>query len=84
MSEKFEHGGTERLLDRVEQDHTGTLRREVSRLMECVKNLSKAKVPLDEIASVVTMFWYIGQNPEMEALMDAFQSLNPADENNYN
>ena len=84
MSKKFEPGSADRLLDRAEQDETGHLRRVVSQLMECSKELSKRGVPLDEIASVVTMFWYVGQIPAMEALMNSFKSLNTADENKYN
>tara|TARA_B100000575_G_scaffold218264_1_gene178816 strand:+ start:210 stop:464 length:255 start_codon:yes stop_codon:yes gene_type:complete len=84
MNEKYKLGAADRLLDRAEKDDTGLLRRDVSRLMECVKNLSKANVPLDEIAAIVTMFWHVGQNPEMEALMQAFQTLNPTDEKNFN
>ena len=84
MSEKFRDGAADRLLDRIETDTTGKLKRLVGELMEVSKELSKAGVPLDEIASTVTMFWYVGQNPEMENLISAFTSLNISDENKYN
>jgi len=84
MAEKFRDGAADRLLDRIETDTTGKLKRLVSELMEVSKELSKAGVPLDEIASTVTMFWYVGQNPEMENLISAFTSLNITDENKYN
>lgn len=84
MSEKFRDGAADRLLDRIETDTTGKLKKLVSELMEVSKELSKAGVPLDEIASTVTMFWYVGQNPEMESLITAFNGLNISDENKYN
>ena len=84
MSEKFRDGAADRLLDRIESDTTGKLKKLVSELMEVSKELSKAGVPLDEIASTVTMFWYVGQNPEMESLITAFNGLNISDENKYN
>ena len=84
MSEKFRDGAADRLLDRIETDTTGKLKKLVSELMEVSKELSKAGVPLDEIASTVTMFWYVGQNPEMEALVDAFKGLEAPDEKFYN
>ena len=84
MSEKFRDGAADRLLDRIETDTTGKLKKLVSELMEVSKELSKAAVPLDEIASTVTMFWYVGQNPEMESLITAFNGLNISDENKYN
>ena len=84
MSEKFRDGAADRLLDRIETDTTGKLKKLVSELMEVSKELSKAGVPLDEIASTVTMFWYVGQNPEMESWITAFNGLNISDENKYN
>ena len=84
MAEKFRDGAADRLLDRIETDTTGKLKKLVSELMEVSKELSKAGVPLDEIASTVTMFWYVGQNPEMESLITAFNGLNISDENKYN
>tara|TARA_A100000164_G_scaffold31141_1_gene24035 strand:- start:176 stop:430 length:255 start_codon:yes stop_codon:yes gene_type:complete len=84
MSEKFKDGAADRLLDRLEKDPSGRLRNLVNTLMEVSKELSKEGVPLDEIASTVTMFWYVGQNPEMENLITAFNSLNISDENSYN
>ena len=84
MSEKFKDGAADRLLDRIEKDPTGRMRKLVGALMEVSKKLSKEGVPLDEIASTVTMFWYVGQNPEMENLISAFTSLNITDENKYN
>jgi len=84
VSEKFRDGAADRLLDRIETDTTGKLKKLVSELMEVSKELSKAGVPLDEIASTVTMFWYVGQNPEMESLITAFNGLNISDENKYN
>ena len=84
MSEKFRDGAADRLLDRIETDTTGKLKKLVSELTEVSKELSKAGVPLDEIASTVTMFWYVGQNPEMESLITAFNGLNISDENKYN
>ena len=82
MSEKFKDGAADRLLDRLEKDPSG--RNLFNTLMEVSKELSKEGVPLDEIASTVTMFWYVGQNPEMENLITAFNSLNISDENSYN
>ncbi len=84
MSEAFKQGAMDRLLDRVEQDETGELRVYISQLMEIIKSLSKQGIPMDEIASVVTMFWYVGQNPEMEVLMEAFKGLDKSDEKIYN
>jgi hypothetical protein len=84
VSEKFKEGAADRLLDRIENDPTGRMRKLVGALMEVSKELSKEGVPLDEIASTVTMFWYVGQNPEMENLITAFNGLNISDENNYN
>ena len=69
MSEKFQDGASDRLLERIEKDESGKLKKLVGSLMEISKQLSKEGVPLDEIAATVTMFWYIGQNPEMEALV---------------
>ena len=84
MAEKFQDGAADRLLDRIEKDKTGKLKKLVGSLMEASKQLSKAGVPLDELASTVTMFWYVGQNPEMENLITAFNGLNISDENSYN
>ena len=84
MGEKFQDGAADRLLDRIEKDETGDLKRLVGSLMEASKKLSKAGVPLDELAATVTMFWFVGQNPEMEALVDAFKGLEAPDEKFYN
>ena len=84
MSEIFREGAADRLLDRIEKDSSGRLRKLVGILMKVSKDLSKEGVPMDEIASTVTMFWYVGQNPEMENLISAFNSLNISDENSYN
>jgi len=84
MSEVFKEGAADRLLDRVEKDSSGRLKKLVGILMKVSKDLSREGVPMDEIASTVTMFWYVGQNPEMENLITAFTSLNISDENDYN
>ena len=84
MSEKFKDGAADRLLDRIEKDPSGRLKKLVGALMEVSKELSKEGVPLDEIASTVTMFWYVGQNPEMEALVEAFKGLEAPSEKIYN
>ena len=84
MSEKFNPGAGDRLLDRAEQDETGELKRLVADLIEVVKRMSKEGIPIDEIAATTTMAWYIGQNPELEGLIGTMISLNAADENSYN
>ena len=84
MAEEFKEGAADRLMDKVEQDTSGTLKKLVADLMETTRQLSKAGIPMDEIAATVTMACYIGQNPEMENMLKALGQLNASDENNYN
>ena len=84
MSEEFRPGAGDRLLDRVEKDKSGHLKKLVSDLLESVRQLSKLNRPMDEIASTVSLAWYVGQNPDLEGLLDAMTSLNNPDENSYN
>ena len=84
MSEEFTNGAADRLLDRLKEDPSGKLKSLVMMLMESVKQLSMQGIPIDEIAATVTMSWYIGQNPEIENIMQAFANLGVSDENNYN
>jgi len=84
MSEKYNPGGADRLLDRVEKDKTGKIKKLVLMLMDSVKRLSMEGIPIDEIAATTTMAWYIGQNPELENIVQAFANLDQSDENNYN
>ena len=84
MSEEFKEGAADRLLDKVDADSSGTLKKLVADLMETTRQLSKAGIPMDEIAATVTMAWYIGQNPEMENMLKALGQLNTSDGNNYN
>ncbi len=84
MSEKYQEGAADRLLEKVERDKSGELKKLVGGLMEISKQLSKRGIPLDEIAATVTLFWYVGQNPEMEALVEAFKGLESPSEKFYN
>jgi len=84
MAEQFNPGAGDRLLDRAEQDESGRIKKLVSGLLSVVRELSKLGIPMDEIAATATLAWYVGQNPELEGLIGAMQSLNMTDENNYN
>ena len=84
MSDQEQESQTEALFDRADLDETGELKHLVMEVIEIVKRMGSLGVPLNEIASVCTMAWYLGQNPEVEKMVGGMLDLNNFDKNKIN
>ena len=70
MESKFEFGATEKLFERISKDETGKLKEIISEIVFRCREAAEMEVPMDELASVCTMGWYMGIDPSVEAIFN--------------
>jgi hypothetical protein len=70
MESNFELGATERLFERIAKDKTGKLKEIVQEVIYRCREMAELDVPIDELATICTMGWHMGSDPELAAMFD--------------
>ena len=66
MESKFEFGQLDGLLEKANADASGDIRDLMGEVIRVSKKAAKLGVSMEELASLATMGWYIGADPEIE------------------
>ena len=76
----FEMGQMDKLIERVEADQSGKLKKVMSNIVFAARDAARAEVPLEELATICTLGWYMGSQPEIEHMFNLMLA-NVLDEN---
>ena len=62
----FEFGQIDQIIEKVSKDNTGNLQEILGEGIRVSKKAAKNDVSLPELASIVSLGWYMGADPEIE------------------
>ena len=62
----FEFGQIDQIIEKVSKDNTGNLQEILGEVIRVSKKAAKNDVSLPELASIVSLGWYMGADPEIE------------------
>ena len=78
MNDTFEAGQIDKIIERINKDSTGNLKKLVNDVVDISKEFAKHEVPLQELATLVTAGWYMGTDSGIEQM---FQFIMMASDN---
>ena len=68
MNNGFEAGQIDKIVERINEDPSGNLKKLVNDVVEISKEFAQNEIPLEELATLVTAGWYMGADPGIEEM----------------
>ena len=68
MNNEFEAGQMDKIIERINEDPTGNLKKLVNDIVDISKKFAEHEIPLQELATLVTAGWYMGSDPGIEQM----------------
>ena len=86
MSNVFDKGTIDKIVEKIKEDKTGRMSKTMDEIMKISERAGKLGFTLQDISIIATTGWYLSQNPELKQFFEQLMALppQPGDDDIYN